>query len=133
MKLYEFFNVPVDNKAKKFPNYPGEDQEEKEKMADEVFWYIIDNDALHKEYSLPFLRDVKSQVNSPNFNKTRFAKQWVPMVKKGCHLFYKHKKLKGDPKDIFDTEMIEDLCKRLGDKFFQEIQKTEYHIGDHKK
>lgn len=134
MKLYEFFNVPADKKSKhEFPNYAGQSQEEKEKVADDVFWYIIDQDDLHKEFVLPFVRDMKAQVTSPNFNRDRFTKKWMPMVSKGCKSYYKKEKLQDDPKDIFSDDMKQELCKKLCDKFIQEIQDDDYQIGDYSK
>jgi hypothetical protein len=133
MKLYEFFNVPVDKRQDKFPNYPGQSLEDKEKMSDELFWFIIDHDSLHKEFVLPFVKDMKDQVTNPNFDKGRFTKGWMPMVRKGCSLFYKKKKLKDDPKDLFDDKVKEEICRKLCDKFVQEIKDGDFFIGDHKK
>lgn len=134
MKLYEFFNVPVDKKEKDFPDYnKSKSDEEKSKMADEVFWYIIDNDKLHKEYVLPFLYEIKALVNSPNFNRDRFTKKWMPMVEKGCRMFYKHHKLSDNPEDIFDDDLKQETCQKLCDKFLEEIKEDHYQIGDHKK
>ena len=133
MKLNEFFNVPVDKKQKYDPHHAGISAEEKQKMADEVFWFIVDHDDLHKEYVMPFVQDMKAQVTSPNFNRDRFTKMWAPMVAKGCQLFHKKHKLKKDPKDLFDKEMKDGLYKALTDRFIKDIQDDEYHVGDHKK
>jgi uncharacterized protein YaaW (UPF0174 family) len=133
MKLNEFFNVPIDKKEKNDPEHVRVSAEEKQKMADEVFWFIIDHDMLHKEYSLPFVRDMKDQLKSPNFDKDKFSKMWMPMVNKGCHLYYKQNKLKKDPKELFDKELRDGLCKSLGEKFIEEINDNAYHIGSHGK
>jgi hypothetical protein len=134
MKLYEFFNVPVDKKEKQFPDYgKSKTEEEKAKMADELFWYIIDNDTLHKEHVLPFVKELKTQITSPDFNRNRFTKSWMPMVNKGCRLFYKHHKLKENPAKLFDEDFKDELCKRLCDKFVKDVQEDHYHVGDHKK
>jgi hypothetical protein len=134
MKLYEFFNVPVDKKEKAFPDYANsKSDEEKTKIADQLFWYIIDNDDLHKEFVLPFIKDMKAQITSPGFNRDRFTKKWLPMINKGAKLFYKHEKLKDDPKDLFTDNLKDELCKQLCDKFIDEVKEDHYHIGDHAK
>ena len=132
MKLYEFFNVPQDKKEKESPLGSKKTDDEDQKLAQNVFWYIIDHDDLHKEFVLPFVKNMKQQINSPDFNRDRFTKSWMPMVNKGCHLYYKHKKLKDDPKELFPKEMREGLCKDLCEKFIEEINDKAYHIGDHK-
>jgi hypothetical protein len=133
MKLYEFFNVPFDRKEKDTSTFLKKSDEDKDKMSDDVFWFIVDHDNLHKEYVLPFVRDMKSQINSPDFNRGKFTKKWLPMVKKGCQLFYKHKKLKDDPKDLFSNELQDDLCKRLCDKFIEDVKEDSYNVGIHKR
>lgn len=134
MKLYEFFNVPVDKKEKEFPDFgKTKSTEEKAKLADEVFWYIIDNDDLHKEFVMPFAKEIKNQVTSPNFNHNRFTKHWMPMVEKGCRLFHKRQKLKDNPNKLFDEELKDELCKRLSEKYVEDVRDDHYHVGDHKK
>ena len=132
MKLYEFFNVPVDKKQKYDPHHADISVEEKQKMADEVFWFILDHDELHKEFVLPFIQELKNQITSPNFNKDRFTKMWMPMVSKGCKLFHKKHKLKKNPTDLFDEEMRKGLCKSVGDKFIKEIEDDIYSVKGHK-
>ena len=131
MKLYEFFNVPVDPQKKPDPHFNHISAEEKQKMADDVFWFILDNDALHKEYIMPVISDLKSQITDPEFNKEKFNKKWAPMVSKGCGLFYKKEKLSKDPKDLFDNNLKDELCKRLTDKLMDEVKDDAYQVGDH--
>ena len=134
MKLYEFFNVPVDKKEKQFPDFgKPKTQEEKAKLADELFWYIVDHDDLHKEFVMPFAREIKGQITASNFNRDRWTKYWMPMVNKGCKLFYKRQKLKDNPDKLFDDELKDELCKRLGEKFIDDVKDDQYYVGAHKK
>ena len=133
MKLYEFFNIPVNKKEKENPSVIGISQEEKQKMADELFWFILDNDRLHKEYVLPFVNSMKDQITSPTFNKDRFTKMWMPMVNKGCKEFYSKHKLKKDPKELFDDSTKTVICKSLSDKFIEEFKDDAYSVRAHKK
>jgi hypothetical protein len=98
-----------------------------------VFWFIIDHDDLHKEFVLPFARDLEKQLGSPNFNRERFTKQWIPMVNKGCQLYYKKNKLKDDPAEIFNKELRKGICEKLSEKFMDEISNNSYRIGKHTK
>jgi hypothetical protein len=131
MKLYEFFNVSDDSRKKPDPHFDHISAEEKQKMADEVFWFILDHDALHKEYVLPVVGELKSQIEDPKFDREKFNKQWSPMVSKGCSLFYKKEKLSKDPKNLFDDELKDELCKRLTDKFAEEVKDDVYQVGGH--
>jgi len=133
MKLNEFFNIPLDRKEKKFPSYPGQSEEEQGKLEDDLFWYILDNDDLHKEFVLPFISDLKTAIDSPEFSKNRFSKKWYPMIRKGCHSFYKKKKMSADPKDLFGQELIQNLSDRLTNKFVTDIKDDQYYIGKHQK
>jgi hypothetical protein len=129
MKLFEFFNVPVDNKDK--PMKIGKSKDDKLKLADEIFWFIIDNDALHKEFVLPFAAELKDKISSPEFNKERFHKMWGPMVAKGCKLYHKKEKLKDSPDSLFDDEFKKDICQKVSDKFQDEFKNKYYQVGDH--
>lgn len=132
MKLYEFFNVPVDPLKKPDPHFDHISAEEKQKMADNVFWFILDNDSLHKEYVLPYISDLKNQLTSPDFNREKFSKYWAPMVNKGCNLFHRKEKLTKNPDKLFDDNLKRDICKKLTDKFIDEVKNDMYFIGDHK-
>lgn len=132
MKLNEFFNVPIDPLKEPDPHHNHVSADEKERMANEVFWFILDNDSLHKEFVLPFVKDLKHLISSPNYDKERFTKYWSPMVSKGCNLFYKKEKLKKDPKNLFDQEFKDGICEKLTEKFIEEIRNDYYQVGDHK-
>lgn len=132
MKLYEFFNIPIDPLKKPDPHFDHISAEEKEKLANEVFWFILDNDSLHKEYVLPEIQELKKVIDSPNFNRDKFSKKWEPMVAKGCNQYYKKEKLKKSPNDLFDSELKTDLCKKLTDRFIDDIKDDAYNIGEHK-
>jgi hypothetical protein len=130
MKLFEFFNVPIDKDSK--PKKIGTSDIDKQKLSDEVFWFILDNDALHKEFVLPFVSQLKDTITSADFNKERFSKMWAPMVAKGCNLYHKKEKLKDNPKSLFDQELKDGLCQQISDKFIEEFQENIYQVGEYK-
>lgn len=131
MKLYEFFNVPVDKTGKESKPFKKQHQEDKQKAADDAFWYILDHDQLHKEFVLPYVKEIKTLVSDPNFNKDRFTKSWIPMINKGCSLYHKKSKMTGDPKDLFDKQTREDLALRFAEQLIDDISNDEFHVGNH--
>lgn len=130
MKLLEFFNVPNDNPSR--VDLQGNSQEDKAKMQDELYWYIIDNDDLHKQYVLPFVSDLKSHLSDPNFNIDRFKKEWIPMINKGCKMYYHDKKLKSNPETMFDKDFKKSLLDKIAEKYIEDVKNKAYHVGDHK-
>lgn len=130
MKLLEFFNIPNDNPSKF--DAEGKSEEDKNKIQDEVYWYIIDNDDLHKQFVLPFVSDLKGHLASPDFNLDRFKKNWIPMVNKGCKMYYDKKKLKSNPDSVFTKELKKNLLDKITDKYIEDVKNDSYKIGDHK-
>ena len=130
MKLYEFFGVPTYEEDKKDDRdeLSGKTQAEDEKLADEVYWYILDHDNLHKEFFLPLAKEISAKQKDKTFDHGKYIKKWLPMVNKGCMEFYKEAKMDKDPKDIFPLEMRMALCDRIADQHHQDIESNEYKI-----
>lgn len=123
MKLYEFFgnidhNVNQDNDRD--PAAPS--KEDEKELGDQLFWYILDNNDLHKKYYMPAAKELhriyKSDTKSDDVHDW---KTWMPMVEAGCREFYKEHEVKESPQDAFNKELRIDLCKRLADHYHEEI------------
>lgn len=128
MKLYEFFgNINKNPEQDRDPQSLG--KEEEQELCDKVFWYIIDEDDLHKKHFLPIAKELKAKYDDTTDNSAGDWKVWIPMVNAGCMKFYKDHDVKQHPKDAFSKEFRKDLCKRLEDHFREDIAKGEYTLG----
>lgn len=127
MKLLEFFSVSKldDEHSNRQDNEPKID---KERMFDDLYWFILDHDSLHKTYFLPIARKIDAKRKSKGFDKSTYIKKFLPMINKGCMLFYKEKSLEGDPKDIFSKSLRKDLCHRILNQSYDDICRGEYKI-----
>jgi len=119
MKLTEFFNQPIQISKR------GQDTED-DKRADELFWYIIDHDKLHKDYFHSIARKVKKMKE---FTPEQVSEMYMPMVIKGCKEYYHEKELKGKLGKEFPQEMRDDMCHRLHDHYREDIEKDIYKLG----
>lgn len=132
MKLFEFFSrskLDLNGKNKDDDRLVEKNKTSDDELADTVYWYILDHDRLHKEHFMPLAREIYNQHKKKGFDKNNYVEKWMPMVNKGCLEFYKHKKMSGDPKDIFTKEMRKDLCHRLSEQNYEDIIKNEYRLG----
>ena len=126
MKLYEFFgNINQDKEQ----DPHGLGKEEQQELSDQMFWYILDHDELHKKHFMPTAKKIKKTHEKDNKSGHHEWKLWLPMVNKGCMHFYKENHIKGDPKETFNKKFRIDLCKRLVDHFHKDIIKGEYKLG----
>ena len=123
MKLMEFFGKPID--VHKELSKKRDEQD----TGDELFWYIIDHDKLHKDFFHPVAKKIHAAHKSNKLNKEEIVKDFLPMVKKGCMEFYHHKELKERPHKLFTKELIEDMCERLFDHYREDIIKDRYKLG----
>ena len=131
MKLYEFFGVPTyesntDQDSRDAVN--GQTQADNDKLADDLYWYILDHDGLHKEHFIPLAMEIAAKKKDKSFDHGKYVKKWMPMVNRGCMEFYKENKMDRDPKDIFPLDMRKSLCHRLADQHHTDIEKGEYKI-----
>lgn len=119
MLLNEFFKSP--NKHLDFSK-KNNDQD----LHDKLFWYILDNDKLHKEHFFPIakkLKDIKECGDDV------VLELFMPMVKDGCREYYKENKLTGKIHKKFPLEMREELCSKLYDHYYDDIKKGKYKLG----
>lgn len=133
MKLNEFFSPPEGKLDDKNPRDQSSKQSEheKEELANEVYWYMLDDDELHKEYFVPLAHEISGLQKSKKFEHNEFIKRWMPMVKAACIKFYKEHEedLSGDPNDLFSKDMRKVLCQRLADQHHKDIEAGEYKLS----
>jgi hypothetical protein len=130
MKLYEFFGKidhNIDSEKDQDPSSPG--KEEEQELGNQVFWYILDHDNLHKKHALPLAKQIKKEYSSKKEEGVHDWKLWMPMVKEGCAKYFEENDVQGDPNDVFNKEFCIDLCKRLADQYHEDITKDEYDLG----
>jgi hypothetical protein len=124
MLLNEFFGKALDlNKESAKDN---NDQS----MRNELFWFLIDHNKLHKDFFIPVAKKIKRLYNSNNIDKEQCIKEFGPMVKKGCMEFYHHKKMKTNPDKEFTNELKKELCEKLFDFYKDDIIKDRYQLGN---
>lgn len=114
MLLQEFFGRPLDLK-------PKSEEKDKSSQNDEMFWYFLDHDRLHKDYAIPLCQRIKKAHGKGNVDTKALVDSFMSMVEKGCMEYYHHKKLTGKPEKLFSTEMKEEMCQRLYDHYCEDI------------
>jgi hypothetical protein len=128
MKLYEFFgNIKHEERNERDPQAPS--KEEEQELCDQVFWYILDDNDLHKKHFMPTAKKLKKLIADKTDDDSHDWKVWLPMVKEGCMKFYEDHDVKDSPTDTFNKEFCMDLCKRLADHYHEDIIKDEYNLG----
>ena len=121
MILKEFFSKPIDISANQKSR-----EDTKNIKKDDLFWYILDHDKLHKDYFFPIAKKIKTLKDC---GPDEIIELYMPMVKKGCKEYYEHKKLSGKLGKLFPDDMREELCHQLHDHFFDDVQHDKYSIG----
>lgn len=130
MKLYEFFvSHNKDDDTDPRDDLSGKTQLEQDKLSDELYWFILDDDQLHKECFMPVARELAEKMKDESFDHSTYTKKWLPMVNKGCLKFYKKCEMTEDPKDLFPIEMRKSLCQRFADEHHKEIQNGDFKLG----
>ena len=121
MLLKEFFSKPIDIEQNQKNN-----KQEMQGLHDDLFWFILDHDKLHKDYFFPIAKKLKENgvCDTP-----KILELFMPMVVKGCREYYEDKKLKGKLGKVFSKELREELCKRLYDHFKEDVKKDKYKLG----
>lgn len=119
MTLNEFFSKPMEiqNRGK---------EETSDKMKDELYWYILDHDKLHKDYFFPIAKQLKGMKECDD---NTILELYMPLVIKACREFHKQHKLAGKLGKEFPKKMREELCRRLHDHFFNDIKSDKYKLG----
>jgi hypothetical protein len=121
MKLLEFFSKSIDIASNQKDRYQNSNIKK-----DDLFWYIIDHDKLHKDFFFPIAKKIKSLKEC---DSTMVLELFMPMVKKGCKEYYVHKKMEGKLGKLFPKDLREEICHRLYDHFKDDIQKNKYNLG----
>lgn len=121
MLLNEFFGKNID------PIKDAQRGRDDKNLGDELFWYIIDHDKLHKDYFFPIAAKISKLKGKVDREAT--VKEFLPMVLKGCKEFYEHKKMKGHLGRAFSKELRKDMCERLLDHYKEDIVKGKYKLG----
>jgi hypothetical protein len=130
MKLYEFFSVAsVKDHDPNLDQNRKSSKEEREKLANDVFWFILDHDDLHKQHFLPIAQEIYKESTKGNVDRKKYKECWMPMVEQGCMSFYKKQKMKGNPNKVFTEEFCEDICERLAEHHIEDIVKGSYKLG----
>lgn len=120
MILKEFFGKSID------PQKSIKNKDISDTIGDDLFWYILDHDKLHKDYFFPIAKKVKKLKEC---GPEMVLELYMPMVVKGCKEYYHAKKMEGRMSKCFPKELRETLCQRLHDHYHQDILKGKYKIG----
>jgi hypothetical protein len=123
MLLKEFFG-----KAKDIAKEMRKERDD-QGVGNDLFWYIIDHDRLHKDYFHPLAVKIYKAHKGGSLDKENMTKEFEPMVKKGCMEFFEHNKMPGRFKDHFSKELMKDMCERLFDHYREDIIHGKYKIG----
>jgi len=123
MKLMEFFGNPININKEMSKN------REDTKLGNDLFWFIVDHDRLHKDYFHSIAVKIHRAQKDNKLDKSEIVKDFMPMVKKGCEEFFKKHKMPGDLGKTFPKELRKDLCDRLFDHYREDIIKGQYQIG----
>ena len=130
MKLYEFFgNIKHDNKEDKEDPANQQRAEKEQEMADDLFWFILDNDRLHKEFFLPLAKDIAKKHKEKSNEDTHDYKLWMPMVSAACVQYFKKRDVEGNPAEVFNKKFRSELCQRLADHHHKDIIDNAYKLG----
>lgn len=121
MRLNEFFSKPINATSK-----VEDSNRDKEVDKDDLFWYMIDHDKLHKDYFFPIADKVRKLKEC---GPEMVLELYMPMVEKGCKEYFKDKKLVGKLGKLFDKELRHDLCQRLHDHYLDDIRADKYTLG----
>jgi hypothetical protein len=124
MKLFEFFGKAISG-----TNKDSGARENDTKISNDIFWFIVDHDKLHKDYLIPLARKIKSDHDTGSLDRHEIVEKFMPMTKKGCMEFYHKNKMQGKVSKLFSKEMRDDICEKLYDHFAEHIIKDQYKLG----
>lgn len=102
-------------------------------LVDNIYWFILDNDEIHRRMFMPLAKEVESILKSKKADRKIITKKFLPMVNRGCMEYYKTQQLTGDPKLIFSKKIRKGLCKRLADQCCDDIERKEYTLEETRK
>lgn len=130
MKLYEFFGVPTYETSHDDPRdaLDKRPKYDKDKLEDDLYWYILDHDKLHKECWMPLAQEITEKIKNKTLDRKVYEKKFMPMVNKGCMEYYKEYQMTEDPRDVFPKDLRKGICQRLADQSFDDIEQEEYKL-----
>ena len=105
-------------------------QTDNTRLAEDLFWFILDHDKLHKEHFMPIAKKIRKAQKEKTFDHKDYVKAWLPMVDQACLEYYKLNQLEGAPKDVFTKEFRRDMCHRVADQHHKDIEEDEYVLGE---
>lgn len=121
MFLREFFGKSININKELSKN------QDDQGLGNDLFWFIIDHDRLHKDYFHPIAQKIHK---AKNVDKEKMVLEFLPMVEKGCQEFYKEQGLPGHLEDNFNKEFMKEMCERLYDHYKEDIVSGKhYKIG----
>lgn len=122
MLLKEFFGkaIDIDKELAKTNNDQG--------FENDLFWFIIDHDKLHKDYFHPIAAKIHKLSKSDNLDKAELIKEFLPMARKGCQEFYVSNKLPGHFEDNFSKELLKELCEKLYNHYANDIINDKHYM-----
>jgi len=122
MKLLEFF-------GKSLATTKSSEKNKTDFSNDDLFWFMVDNDKLHKKHFFPLAKKIKESHNKNRKDNANIVAEFMPMVKEGCLDFYAKQKMVGKPGKLFPKDMREEMCQRLYDHYYEDVIKGEYKLG----
>lgn len=122
MKLLEFFGKSINTDTKSL------ERKDEKNISDELFWFILDHDKIHKDYAIPLAKKIKDNHKMESLDKQSMVKEFMPMVEKGCKEFYIKRKMNGKLGKLFPKDLREELCDKLYDHFCDDIVHNKYKI-----
>jgi hypothetical protein len=124
MLLNEFFGKAIDATKSTSSN-----KDDDKQLRDELFWFILDHDKLHKDHLHPIATKIKEAEKSGKLDKEKSVAAFMPMIEKGCKEFYQKKKMNGSLGRHFPKDLREAMCERMYDHFREDILKDNYKLG----
>jgi hypothetical protein len=130
MNLFEFFSVPSVEKHEQENPTKQDDDQQRQKLANDLYWYILDHDHFHKKHVMPIAQGMDREYQkTKKLDRSKYSECWMPLVREACLEFHEKHKMPGNPKKVFDEEICKHLCKRLADRYIEDIKKGEYKLG----
>lgn len=129
MKLFEFFGKMSFEQDKENDAF-SLSKEDEDALEDTLFWYILDDNDLHKKYFMPIAKNLKARYDNHEDDSSKDWKEWLPMVNKGCMNYYKEHDVPGDPRDTFNQQLRKELCKRIENHYRTDVLNNEYQLGE---
>lgn len=128
MRLLEFFNPRHDDLERR--KKEGDIIPRDDKLEDTLYWFILDNDRLHKQYFLPLAFDYYKQKDRSNFDRDRFAEKCIPMVIDGCKEYCKNLKTDTAPEEMSNKDLFRSLAQRMVDQIINDAKEDAYGFKD---